>query len=67
VHHAPTMVYSPAMLVYKCDACKKPISEAKGDSALAISWGFARHHLCTKCAAPIVRVLERYKLTDQKV
>jgi len=54
------------MLVYKCDACKKPIPESKRDSALAVGFGLARNHLCKRCAAPIIRVLERYKLIDQK-
>ena len=55
------------MLVYKCDACKKPIRDGKWDSAFAVGFGIARNHLCTKCAAPIVRVLERYKLIDHKL
>jgi len=54
------------MLLYKCDACKKPISETKRDPALAVGFGLARNHLCKKCAAPIVRILERYKLTTSK-
>jgi hypothetical protein len=54
------------MLVYKCDACKKPIPESCRDSALAVGFGFALKHLCKKCAAPIVRILERYKLLTAK-
>jgi hypothetical protein len=67
--HVPqptAVVYSPHMLVYKCDACKKPIPETKRDSALAVGFGLARNHLCKQCAAPIVRVLERYKLITSK-
>jgi hypothetical protein len=65
---APTtaMVYSPRMLVYKCDACKKPIPQSDRDSALAIEFGSARYHLCKQCAAPIVRILDRYKLITSK-
>jgi hypothetical protein len=54
------------MLVYKCDACKKPIPQSERDSALAVEFGSARNHLCKKSAAPIVRILERYKLTTSK-
>jgi hypothetical protein len=54
------------MLVYKCDACKEPIPESKQDSALAVGFGLARNHLCKRCAAPIVRILERYKLINAK-
>jgi len=54
------------MLVYKCDACKKPIRDSKWDSAFMVGFGLARNHLCKQCAAPIIRVLERYKLIDQK-
>ena len=60
------MLYSPHMLVYKCDACKKPIPESRQDSALAVGFGLARNHLCKRCAAPIVRILERYKLINAK-
>jgi len=56
----------PHMLVYKCDACKKPIRDSKWDSAFMVGFGLARNHLCKQCAAPIIRVLERYKLIDQK-
>jgi hypothetical protein len=33
---------------------------------LAVGFGLARNHLCKQCAAPIVRVLERYKLITSK-
>ena len=50
------------MLVYKCDACKKPIPDKSG-SALAVGFDIARYHLCKKCAVPIVRILKNYKLS----
>jgi hypothetical protein len=69
VPQLPPVLYSLAvahMLVYKCDACKKPIPESNRDSALAVEFGSARYHLCKQCAAPIVRILERYKLITSK-
>ena len=54
------------MLVYKCDACKKPIPKSEQDSTLAVGFTLARYHLCKKCAAPIVRVPKGYKLIPSK-
>ena len=50
------------MLVYKCDACGSTIPKSKDESALAVGFGMRLHHLCKKCAAPIVRILKKYKL-----
>jgi hypothetical protein len=55
------------MLVYKCDACKKPISDQGADATLSVGIGMFRYHLCKRCAAPIVRALDRYKLATSKV
>ena len=60
------MVYSPHMLVYKCDACAKILPKRNDAATLAVGFGFALKHLCKQCAAPIVRILERYKLTTSK-
>jgi hypothetical protein len=57
------MVYSPYMLVYKCDACGKILPKRNDSSTLTVGLGFALNHLCAKCAAPIIRVLKGYKLT----
>ena len=48
------------MLVYKCDACKKTISDDQ--KAVTAGVGHYRHQLCLKCGAPIVRILKNYKL-----
>jgi len=50
-----------AMLVYKCDACKKKISDARKSVSAGV--GYHKHELCLKCGAPIVRILKKYKLT----
>jgi uncharacterized Zn finger protein (UPF0148 family) len=55
------------MLVYKCDACKKPISDQGDDTALPVGIGMLRYHLCKRCATPLVRVLKGYKLATSKV
>jgi hypothetical protein len=31
-----------------------------------VGFGFALKHLCKKCAAPIVQILEHYKLITSK-
>jgi hypothetical protein len=49
------------MLVYKCDACGKLLPKHNDAATLTVGFG-----LCTKCAAPIVRILDRYKLTTSK-
>jgi hypothetical protein len=54
------------MLVYKCDACGKILPKHNDAATLTVGFGFALKHLCTKCAAPIVRILERYKLVTSK-
>jgi hypothetical protein len=60
------MVYSPRMLVYKCDACGKVLPKRNDAATLTVGFGFALKHLCKKCAAPIVQILEHYKLTTSK-
>jgi hypothetical protein len=54
----PSCYTSSHMLVYKCDACKKPIPDSERDSTLVVGFGLARNHLCKRCAAPIVRALK---------
>ena len=47
--------------IHKCDACKKSIA---GDrTTVDTPTPFSRFEFCTKCAAPILTVLKKYKLT----
>jgi len=54
------------MLVYQCDTCGRIIPDRKGAPTLTVGLDLARNHLCTKCAAPIARILKGYKLIDPK-
>ena len=54
------------MLVYKCDACAKILPKRNDAATLTVGFGFALKHLCKKCAAPIVQILEHYKLITSK-
>jgi hypothetical protein len=54
------------MLVYKCDACGKVLPKRNDAATLTVGFGFALKHLCKQCAAPMVRILERYKLITSK-
>ena len=54
------------MLVYKCDACNKVLPKRNDAATLTVGFGFALKHLCKKCAAPMVQILEHYKLITSK-
>lgn len=48
-------------VVHKCDACKKAIVGER--MTVDASSDFNRFEFCKKCAAPILAVLRKYKLT----
>jgi hypothetical protein len=54
------------ILVHKCNACEKPISDQRDDTALSVGMGMFRYHLCKRCAAPLLRVLKGYELATSK-
>jgi hypothetical protein len=58
------VVYS---LAYACiQACHKLLQKRNDAATLTVGFGFALKHLCKKCAAPIVQILEHYKLITSK-
>jgi len=50
------------MLIYKCDRCKKTITDSKRNQSISAGVGFDRFELCSKCGSSIVRILKGYKL-----
>ena len=58
----PAAYNSPMAIIRKCDACKRVIPG--GDRTSVDTFSDYKHfELCNKCAAPILAVLKRYKLT----
>ena len=49
-------------IIRKCDACKKVIRGTERTSIDTFD-DYTHFELCNKCAAPILAVLKRYKLT----
>ena len=50
-------------VIHKCDACKKQI--ARDRTVIDTANYSDRFELCSKCAAPILAILKKYKLLTQ--
>jgi DNA-directed RNA polymerase subunit RPC12/RpoP len=48
------------MLIHKCDKCKKEIPSSSEAVNAGIGW--ERFSFCSKCGAPIVELLKKFRL-----
>jgi hypothetical protein len=49
-------------IIHKCDACKRVIRGSERTSVETFA-DYKHVELCTKCAAPVLKILKKYKLT----